>query len=157
MLDIIEEVNLDLNRCERVLRENDYMEIVIAIEELQDKYKDKIKKICENESNNVWNYNRKDLEEIEKRLIDYKEEIILKEKSKNIYEKLEDLKIHIKDNNMKYKRDVEDIINTIEEVNNKDLNLDEKYEEIKECFSLLKNLDRKSSIYALELIALVIQ
>lgn len=157
MLDIIEEVNLDLNRCERVLRENDYMEIVIAIEELQDKYKDKIKKICENESNNVWNYNRKDLEEIEKRLIDYKEEIILKEKSKNIYEKLEDLKIHIKDNNMKYKRDVDYIINIIEEVNNKGLNLDEKYEEIKECFSLLKNLDRKASIYVLELIALVIQ
>lgn len=157
MLDIIEEVNLDLNRCERVLRENDYMEIVIAIEELQDKYKDKIKKICENESNNVWNYNRKDLEEIEKRLIDYKEEIILKEKSKNIYEKLEDLKIHIKDNNMKYKRDVDYIINIIEEVNNKDLNLDERYEEIKECFSLLKNLDRKASIYLLELIALVIK
>lgn len=157
MLYIIEEVNLDLNRCERVLRENDYMEIVIAIEELQDKYKDKIKKICENESNNVWNYNRKDLEEIEKRLIDYKEEIILKEKSKNIYEKLEDLKIHIKDNNMKYKRDVDDIINIIEEVNNKGLNLDEKYEEIKECFSLLKNLDRKASIYVLELIALVIK
>ena len=36
MLDT-KEIDFDLDRCEKVLRENDYMEIVIAIEELQDK------------------------------------------------------------------------------------------------------------------------
>ena len=39
MLDT-KEIDFDLDRCEKVLRENDYMEIVIAIEELQDKYRD---------------------------------------------------------------------------------------------------------------------
>ena len=70
MLDT-KEIDFDLDRCEKVLRENDYMEIVIAIEELQDKYRDKIDYIIENENNVVWNYSRKDLEKIEKYLGDY--------------------------------------------------------------------------------------
>ena len=57
MLDT-KEIDFDLDRCEKVLRENDYMEIVIAIEELQDKYRDKIDYIIENE-NNVLIYQNK--------------------------------------------------------------------------------------------------
>lgn len=156
MLDT-KEIDFDLDRCEKVLRENDYMEIVIAIEELQDKYRDKIDYIIENENNVVWNYSRKDLEKIEKYLGDYKKEMIQKEKLKNIYEKLEDLRVYIKDNNMKNKEDIKGIINLIEEVNNKDINLDEKYEELKVCFDILKYIDRKMSLYILELITLVIK
>lgn len=156
MLDT-KEIDFDLDRCEKVLRENDYMEIVIAIEELQDKYRDKINYIIENENNVVWNYSRKDLEKIEKYLGDYKKEMIQKEKLKNIYEKLEDLRMYIKDNNIKNKEDIKGIINLIEEVNNKDINLDEKYEELKVCFDILKYIDRKMSLYILELITLVIK
>lgn len=156
MLDT-KEIDFDLDRCEKVLRENDYMEIVIAIEELQDKYRDKIDYIIENANNVVWNYSRKDLEKIEKYLGDYKKEMIQKEKLKNIYEKLEDLRVYIKDNNMKNKEDIKGIINLIEEVNNKDINLDEKYEELKVCFDILKYIDRKMSLYILELITLVIK
>lgn len=156
MLDT-KEIDFDLDRCEKVLRENDYMEIVIAIEELQDKYRDKINYIIENENNVVWNYSRKDLEKIEKYLGDYKKEMIQKEKLKNIYEKLEDLRMYIKDNNIKNKEDIKRIINLIEEVNNKDINLDEKYEELKVCFDILKYIDRKMSLYILELITLVIK
>lgn len=156
MLDT-KEIDFDLDRCEKVLRENDYMEIVIAIEELQDKYRDKIDYIIENENNVVWNYSRKDLEKIEKYLGDYKKEMIQKEKLKNIYEKLEDLRVYIKDNNMKNKEDIKGIINLIEEVNNKYINLDEKYEELKVCFDILKYIDRKMSLYILELITLVIK
>ena len=36
-MDIIKDVNLDLERCERVIKENNYLEIIIAIEEIQDK------------------------------------------------------------------------------------------------------------------------
>ena len=43
-MDIIKDVNLDLERCERVIKENNYLEIIIAIEEIQDKYRGKIKK-----------------------------------------------------------------------------------------------------------------
>lgn len=156
MLDITD-IDLDLNRCEKVLRKNDYMEIVIAIEELQDKYRNKIDYIIENENNIVWNYSKKDLENIEKHLVNYKKEMIQKEKSKNICEKLKDLRIYIKDNDMKHKEDIKVIINLIEEVNNKNINLEYKYEELKVCFDILKNIDRKMSIYILELVTLVIK
>ena len=156
MLDI-KEIDFDLDRCEKVLRENDYMEIVIAIEELQDKYRDKIAHISENENNIVWNYSKKDLEKIEEYLIVYKKELIQKEKLKNIYEKLEDLRMFIKKNNIKYQDDMKKIIDLIEEVNNKDVSLDEKYEELKVCFNLLREIDRKMSVYILELITLVIK
>ena len=153
----IKEIDFDLDRCEKVLRENDYMEIVIAIEELQDKYRDKIAHISENENNIVWNYSKKDLEKIEEYLIVYKKELIQKEKLKNIYEKLEDLRMFIKKNNIKYQDDMKKIIDLIEEVNNKDVSLDEKYEELKICFNLLREIDRKMSVYILELITLVIK
>lgn len=156
MLDT-KEIDFDLDRCEKALRENDYMEIVIAIEELQDKYRDKIDYIIENENNVVWNYSKKDLEKIEEYLGDYKKEMIQKEKLKNIYEKLEDLRVYIKDNNMAHKENINALINLIEEVNNKDINLDDKYEELKVCFGILKDIDRKMSLYILELITLVIK
>ena len=156
MLDT-KEIDFDLDRCEKALRENDYMEIVIAIEELQDKYRDKIDYIIENENNVVWNYSKKDLEKIEEYLGYYKKEMIQKEKLKNIYEKLEDLRVYIKDNNMAHKENINALINLIEEVNNKDINLDDKYEELKVCFGILKDIDRKMSLYILELITLVIK
>ena len=58
------DVNLDLERCERVIKENNYLEIIIAIEEIQDKYRGKIKNIGEESNNVVWNYSIKDLKNI---------------------------------------------------------------------------------------------
>ncbi|MDU4860785.1 MAG: hypothetical protein E6356_09815 [Terrisporobacter othiniensis] len=153
----IEEVEFDLNRCEEVLKNNDYMEVVIAIEELQDKYRNKINNISENENNVVWNYSKKDLEKIKTCLFDYKKEMIKEEKLKNIEEKLKDFKLFIKENNVKYQNDLEEIINLIEDINNKDISLDEKYEKLKICFNLLKKTDRKTSMYILELITLSIK
>lgn len=151
----VEEIDIDLERCERVLRDNNYMEIIIAIEELQDKYRDKILNINENENDTVWNYSKKDLERIEKCIVNYKIDIISKERLKNIDKKLEDLRKYINDN-IENKDMLQEITNVIEVVNKKDINLDKKYEELKVCFSLLKNLDRKVSVYILELIAIII-
>ena len=151
----IEEIEFDLNRCEEVLKENDYMEIVIAIEELQDKYRNKINNISENENDVVWNYSKKDLEKIKICLFNYKKEMIQEEKLKNIKEKLKDFKIFIKENDVKYQNDLEEIISFIEEVGNKDISLDEKYEELKIYFDLLKKTDRKTSMHILELITLL--
>ena len=151
----IKEIEIDLDRCEKVLRENDYMEIVIAIEELQDKYRSKIKAIIKNENNVVWNYSKKDLEKIEKYLRKYREDIISKERLKNIDDKIEDLRQYIKDN--KSEKNIQEIVNLIEEVKNKDMALDDKYEEIKVCFSMLNNLDREVSINILELIIMIIR
>ena len=151
----IEEIEFDLNRCEEVLKENDYMEIVIAIEELQDKYRNKINNISENENDVVWNYSKKDLEKIKICLFNYKKEMIQEEKLKNIKEKLKDFKIFIKENDVKYQNNLEEIISFIEEVGNKDISLDEKYEELKIYFDLLKKTDRKTSMHILELITLL--
>lgn len=151
----IEEIDIDLERCERVLRDNNYMEIIIAIEELQDKYRDKILNINENENDTVWNYSKKDLERIEKCIVNYKIDIILKERLKNIDKKLEDLRKYINDN-IENKDMLQEITNVIEVVHKKNISLDKKHEELKVCFSLLKNLDRKVSVYILELIAMII-
>ena len=69
MLNLIEEINVDLIRCKKVIDENNYLEIVIAIEELQDKYRDKIKSLDEKSKDIVWNYSMKDLVNIKDSLI----------------------------------------------------------------------------------------
>ena len=137
-LDAIEDITLDLERCNKVIKENNYLEIIIAIEELQDKYKDKIKNISENSNNVVWNYSIKDLKNIKNYLIDYEEKLILEKKIKN-----EDVLI--------------EMINHIEEVNKENLTLDEKYEKLKVYFEYIKSFNRYIATYILELIALVIK
>lgn len=154
MLDI-KEIDIDLQRCEKVLEENDYMEIVIAIEELQDKYRELIENISENENDVVWNYNKRDLERIKEYIDNYRREVILKERLKDIDEKLENLKKYMYDNTEK-EENLDIIIHLIEEVNKKNTSLDEKYEELKTCFSLLKDLDRRISVYVLDLIRIII-
>ena len=154
---MIEELNLDINRCKKVIEENNYLEIVIAIEELQDKYKNKVKSINENYNDVVWNYNKEDLKNIKEKLIEYQNQLILKEKIKNIYDKISELRLYIENNNINKKDDLEEIINLIENVHNKQISLDEKYDEIKSCLSLVSSFDRKTSAYILELVTLVIK
>ena len=86
MLNLIEEINVDLTRCKKVIDENNYLETVIAIEELQDKYRDKIKSLDEKSKDIVWNYSMKDLVNIKDSLIEYREEIIEKEEFKQYVE-----------------------------------------------------------------------
>lgn len=155
---MIEEINLDLNRCEKVLSENNYLEIIIAIEELQDKYRSKIKSLNEASNDVVWNYNKKDLENIKNSLIKYKEEVILKEKLNNISQKISELKSYVEKNpHIKNQDNLTTIIELIENTNEKDISLDEKYEELKVCLNLVSDFNREISIYILELITLVIR
>ena len=155
---MIEEINLDLNRCEKVLSENNYLEIIIAIEELQDKYRSKIKSLNEASNDVVWNYNKKDLENIKNYLIKYKEEVILKEKLNNISQKISELKSYVEKNpHIKNQNDLITIIELIENTNKKDISLDKKYEELKVCLNLVSDFNREISIYILELITLVIR
>lgn len=155
---MIEEINLDLNRCEKVLSDNNYLEIIIAIEELQDKYRSKIKSLNEASNDVVWNYNKKDLENIKNSLIKYKEEVILKEKLNNISQKISELKSYVEKNpHIKNQNDLITIIELIENTNKKDISLDKKYEELKVCLNLVSDFNREISIYILELITLVIR
>ena len=156
-MDAIEDITLDLERCNKVIKENNYLEIIIAIEELQDKYKDKIKNISENSNNVVWNYSIKDLKNIKNYLIDYKEKLLLEKKFENIHEKICQIKVYLKNNEVNDEENLMKIVNCIEEVNSKNLTLDEKYEKLKVYFELIKYFDRNIAIYILELITLVIQ
>nr|WP_295605599.1 hypothetical protein [uncultured Terrisporobacter sp.] len=156
-MDAIEDIRLDLERCNKVIKENNYLEIIIAIEELQDKYKDKIKNISENSNNVVWNYSIKDLKNIKNYLIDYEEKLILEKKLESIYEKISDIKVYLKNNKIKNEDVLIEMINHIEEVNKENLTLDEKYEKLKVYFEYIKSFNRYIATYILELIALVIK
>lgn len=156
-MDAIEDIRLDLERCNKVIKENNYLEIIIAIEELQDKYKDKIKNISENSNNVVWNYSIKDLKNIKNYLIDYEEKLILEKKLESIYEKISDIKVYLKNNKIKNEDVLIEMINHIEEINKENLTLDEKYEKLKVYFEYIKSFNRYIATYILELIALVIK
>lgn len=156
-MDAIEDITLDLERCNKVIKENNYLEIIIAIEELQDKYKDKIKNISENSNNVVWNYSIKDLKNIKNYLIDYEEKLILEKKLESIHEKISNIKVYLKNNKIKNEDGLIEMINHIEEVNKENLTLDEKYEKLKVYFEYIKSFNRYIATYILELIALVIK
>lgn len=157
MIDILKEVDIDLKRCEDVIKENNYLEIVIAIEELNDKYRARISELSNGEFDNVWNYSKKDLENIEKSLIKYKEEIIEKNKNKTIKEKLDDLIQYLNNNNIKNKDELIKEINLIEDIYYKEISLDKKWNELKISLDIIKTIDREVGIYILEIILLIIQ
>ena len=113
MLNLIEEINVDLTRCKKVIDENNYLETVIAIEELQDKYRDKIKSLDEKSKDIVWNYSMKDLVNIKDSLIEYREEIIEKEKLKNFHEKMLNFKLYLEKNEIENRTVLDKSINKI--------------------------------------------
>lgn len=75
MNDLLITLDTDIKKCEETLRLNNYLEIVIVIEETIDKYKDKIDGI-NIDSDRIWNYSKKDLENILNKLRIEKEKII---------------------------------------------------------------------------------
>lgn len=152
---MIKELDLDIKRCEDVLIENNYLEIVIAIEELHDKYKNTIDSMSKISSNVVWNYSKKDIENIKEFLSRYKEELVIKEKQNNIEEKIKELKLYIKENNTSENKNILEFIKIIEEINSLDLNLDEKWNKLKECLDIVKKQERKIGTKLLEIIVLI--
>lgn len=103
----------------------------------------------------VWNYSKKDIENIQNYLKDYKDELILKEKQKNIYDKFTDLKEYIEDKDILEKQKLVEVINLIENINNDDLNLDEKWDKLKLYLELIKNQGREIGTQLLEIIVLM--
>ena len=75
MNDLLITLDTDIKKCEEALRLNNYLEIVIVIEETIDKYKDKIDGI-NIDSDRIWNYSKKDLENILNKLRIERDKII---------------------------------------------------------------------------------
>ena len=119
MNDFLVNINSDIKRCEETLRSNNYLEIVIAIEELTDKYKDSIDDI-ELSNGRVWNFTKKDLEILMIKLESKRDEILNKYIDKNI--------------------NIDKLINSINETieNNCSLNSDEKLYVIKKIDEIKK-------------------
>jgi len=155
LINKLNEIDLDIKRCETVLIENDYLEVVIAIEELHDKYKNTIEDILKINSKVVWNYSKKDIEYIKNILINYKEELIFKENQKTIQEKIKDIKNYIENKYILEKDKLIEVINNIENINNKELDLDIKWDKLKKCLELIKNQEREIGSKILELIVLI--
>jgi len=65
--DLLILLDQDIKRCEDVLKLNNYLEIVIAVEELMDKYTERIEGLG-SDNNRIWNYSKKDLENIMEKL-----------------------------------------------------------------------------------------
>lgn len=155
MINKLNELNQDIKRCEDVLIENNYLEIVIAIEELHDKYKDVIVNISNIDNSVVWNYSKKDIQNILNYLKDYKDEIIFKNKQKNIEEKIKELKTYIEKNDILEKNKLIEAINIIENINSNDLDLDIKWNKLQSLLDLIQNQEREIGIKLLEIIVLV--
>ena len=155
MINTLNEIDLDIKRCETVLIENDYLEVVIAIEELHDKYKNTIEDISKINSNVVWNYSKKDIEYIKNALVNYKEKLIFEENQKTIEEKINDIKDYIENKNVLEKDKLIEVINNIENINSEELDLDIKWDKLKNCLELIKNQEREIGTKILEIIVLI--
>ncbi len=140
MINKLNELNQDIKRCEDVLIENNYLEIVITIEELHDKYKNDIVNISNIDNSIVWNYSKKDIQNILNYLKDYKDEIIFENNQKNIEEKIKELKTYIQKNDI---------------LENNDLDLNIKWKKLQSLLDLIQNQEREIGIKLLEIIVLV--
>ena len=148
---IIQNISLDIKRCEDVIVENNYLEIVIAIEEISDKYKEEVFK--ENENNNVWRYSKKDLQVIKDKLIEYKKITISKLKTQLIDKKISELKNYIDENNEKT---VGDIIEIIKEINYLEITKEEKWIKLTKILDEVKNQNLEVGYRMLQLINIII-
>ena len=155
MINKLNELNQDIKRCEDVLIENNYLEIVITIEELHDKYKNDIVNISNIDNSIVWNYSKKDIQNILNYLKDYKDEIIFENNQKNIEEKIKELKTYIQKNDILEKNKLIEAINIIKNINSNDLDLNIKWKKLQSLLDLIQNQEREIGIKLLEIIELV--
>lgn len=127
------DLNKDIKRCEDVLIENNYLEIVIALEELIDKYKDTINTIS-TDNNKVWSYNKNDLVDLKDKIIQHKQELLENHNNKIAIDIFNNARANIlnsKDIMEDKKYELINIIDELEKINNKDVDNEIKWSESK--------------------------
>lgn len=161
MSELLINLNSDIKRCEEVLRMNNYLEIVIVLEEIIDKYNDKIDNIAI-ENDRVWNYSKKDLENITDKLIVKRDEII----NEYIYnsitidsfiKNIEEILLQNKNMSEDKKHEVLDKINEIYNIYKVNIDKSLKWEELKIYLIWASKQDLYISKNIIELINLVIK
>ena len=161
MSELLINLNSDIKRCEEVLRMNNYLEIVIVLEEIIDKYNDKIDNITI-ENDRVWNYSKKDLENITDKLIVKRDEII----NEYIYNSItidsfiknvKEILLQNKNMSEDKKHEVLDKINEIYNIYKANIDKNLKWEELKIYLIWASKQDLYISKNIIELINLVIK
>lgn len=130
----IKKLNLDIVKCEEALKLNSLLEIVIIIEEMIDKYKNQIKNLSLLEKNNVWSYNKKDLQILNEYLNEYKNNLTNEYKISSLKKVFDDCIKEIESNSylsIDKKLEVIDIINNIKNISFSYESAEEKWEKIK--------------------------
>lgn len=157
MKELIENIDNDIKRCENNLKENDFLEMVIIIEELYDKYKNNIKFINTIPKDVVWKYSKKDLEIINDNLNIYKKMVLSQYKRNDFNFKTNQLKNKIINIDIKNKYDLLKIIEELEYLIDKDITLDEKWNEVKKHIAYIQYQERSIAVDFLELINYIIK
>ena len=157
MKELIENIDNDIKRCENNLKENDFLEMVIIIEELYDKYKNNIKFINTIPKDVVWKYSKKDLEIINDNLNIYKKMVLSQYKRNDFNFKTNQLKNKIINIDIKIKYDLLKIIEELEYLIDKDITLDEKWNEVKKHIAYIQYQERSIAVDFLELINYIIK
>lgn len=157
MNELIDVLDKDIKVCEDTLKENDFLEMVIIIEELHNKYKNDIAKVSKIEKDVVWKYSKGDLQVIEDCLKEHKEKIIKEENEKSMSTKINDFKEQIKNSEILNKEEILNIIEKIENIKNEKITLDEKWDKLKLHLTFIKNQDRYVGITFLEIVKLIVK
>ena len=134
MKEFLELIDKDINRCNTVLKENNYLEIVIAVEELIDKYKDLIKDLLIG-NDRVWNYSKKDLENLRDKLATYKKEHIgelMFSSVRSEFKKNKNIPIHKQE-------EIEKILKKIEKIYYENISKIDKWNKLREYLNWISN------------------
>lgn len=161
MNDLLIMLNSDIKRCDEVLNTNDYLEVVIALEELNDKYDGTIESLCK-VNNRVWNYTKKDLQILKDKLIQKRDEIVNEYIYINIDIKsiIENMKSDLAINDELECKEKEDIINIIDSlyiIYKEKISIESKWEKLKKYIILASSKDLYLGSKILELINLIIK
>ncbi|WP_147568480.1 hypothetical protein [[Clostridium] dakarense] len=156
MNELIDLLDKDIKICEDTLKANDFLEMVIIIEELHNKYKNDIEKISEIEKDVVWKYNKNDLQIIEDSLKEYKVKTIKEEDEKNINKRIKNFREKIENSEISNKEEILNKLESIESIKNEDIVLDEKWDKLRSCLTFIQNQNRHIAIGFLEILEFII-
>lgn len=139
----IREIDKDINRCKNLIEENNYLEIVIGLEELIDKYDSYIENIKKYDGR-VWNYSKSDLEKLMKELVGYKKELSIREYKKKLTKLVESSIDYIKNHDTideSKKINLIEIIRDLHSISNEDLDKEKLWEALRIYIRLASDED----------------
>lgn len=151
MKEFLKFIDKDISRCNDVLKENNYLEIVIAVEEITDKYKEIINNLVP-DNDRIWNYSKRDLENLKDKLILYRKKHISELMFKSVKEELRENK----EISLHKLEEVEFILDKIEEIHNNYDDINEKWIKIREYINWLSKEDVTIATNILRIINIVL-